>query len=175
MISIQHPPRTLLEVYRMLPEGTRAELIDNTLYMSPAPKPRHQKIVYSLTGQFYLLLAKKKVGELYISPIDVFLDSKNALQPDLIFMQKGSSAVVKEDGIYGAPDLIIEVMSPGSKSFDLNEKKNQYEKNGVREYWTVDSKTKICSGFQLQRGKYIALAKEKGKIISPLLKHTFNI
>ncbi|MBI3482446.1 MAG: Uma2 family endonuclease [Bacteroidetes bacterium] len=133
-----HPPKTLLEVYRMLPEGTRAELINDKLFMSPAPTIKHQNVIFALTGQFYNYINKEKNGEVFVSPVDVYINEKNVVQPDLVFVAKKNLTILKEDGIYGAPDLIIEVLSPGTKKFDLEEKKKIYEKSGVKEYWVVD-------------------------------------
>jgi Uma2 family endonuclease len=84
-------------------------------------------------------------------------------------------AVIHEDGIHGAPDLIVEVLSKGTKDFDLTKKKKVYEKSGVKEYWVVDTQTKICTGFQLVNKKFVEFKKEKSKITSALLRHTFKI
>jgi Uma2 family endonuclease len=170
-----HPPKTLLEVYRMLPEGTRAELINDQLFMSPAPTSAHQRTIFKITGQMYVLLEKNAIGELYPSPIDVFLDDKkNACQPDLVFVLNKNLKVVKRDGIYGAPDLIIEVLSPGTEKFHKETKKKIYEKSGVKEYWIIDPDTKECKGYQLKNSKYILFSQEKTKFTSALLKHSFK-
>jgi Uma2 family endonuclease len=175
MVSfLEKPPRTTMEVFKMLPEGTRCELIDNTLYMSPAPSSLHQKTIYKLTGQFYLLLEGKSIGELYPSPIDVFLNEKNAYQPDLVFILNENLEIVKENGIHGIPDLVIEILSPGTKNFDLGKKKKVYEKAGVKEYWVLDTKTKISIGFQLVGKKFEELKKDKNQFSSALLRHTFK-
>jgi Uma2 family endonuclease len=176
MVSlIEKPPRTTMEVFKMLPEGTRCELIDNTLYMSPAPTTSHQGLISTLAGLFFNYQNKSKKGIYYVSPIDVYLDSKNAYQPDLVFILNENVAVIHEDGIYGAPDLIVEVLSKGTKDFDLTKKKKVYEKSGVKEYWVVDTQTKICTGFQLINKKFVEFKKEKSKITSALLRHTFKI
>ncbi len=165
-----------MEVFKMLPEGTRCELIDGIIYMSPAQTISHQGTLTSLTGQFYNFVTKSKRGEIFVSPIDVYLDNKkNAFQPDLIFIAKENGSIIKEDGIYGAPDLVIEVLSKGTKEFDLTKKKNVYEKSGVKEYWVVDTQTKICTGFQPVTKKFVEFKKDKNKITSALLHHTFKI
>jgi Uma2 family endonuclease len=175
MIAVQTPPRTMLEVFRMLPEGTHAELIEDQLFMSPAPKPQHQKIVFEIVGQFYGLLKTSNLGYVYPAPVDVFLNTENVFQPDIVFIASKNAHLIGEDGINGAPDLIIEVMSPGSKAVDLVKKKKQYEAAGVEEYWVVDSKTRLCTGFRPAKGKYRQFAKQKGILASRLLHHTFKI
>lgn len=173
-IGTLQPPKTILEVYRMLPEGTRAELINGSLYMSLAPTLGHQNVIFTLIGQFYNYINKEKNGSVFVSPVDVYLDQKNAVQPDIVFVSIERKIILKEDGIYGAPDLIIEVLSPGTKKFDLDKKRKIYEKNRVKEYWIVDPISKESLGFRLKNSKFILLKKEKEKITSALLKHTFK-
>jgi Uma2 family endonuclease len=168
------PPRTLMEVYRMLPEGTRAEIINGTLYMSPAPTLSHQDIIINLGSQLYIFTKGNKLGKACNSPVDVYLDKKNAFQPDLVFVSRENSSILKEDGIYGAPDLVIEVLSPGNKTFDLTKKKKAYEKAGAKEYWVVDPETRIATGFQLKKEGYKEFKSEKGKLNSALLNHVFK-
>jgi Uma2 family endonuclease len=169
------PTKTTMEVFKMLPEGTRCELIDGIIYMSPAPTSTHQSLIVTLTGLFFNFVNSTKSGKIFIGPIDVYLDNrKNAFQPDLLFVASDNEAIIREDGIYGTPDLVIEILSPGTKSFDLTKKKKVYEKSGVREYWAIDPQTKIAIGFQLIEKKFQELKKEKGKIVSSLLRHTFK-
>lgn len=168
------PPKTILDVFRMLPEGTRADLINGRLYMSPAPTLGHQNVIFTLVGQFYNYITKEKNGVVFVSPVDVFLDSKNAVQPDIVFVSNEKKSILHDDGIYGSPDLIIEVLSPGTRKFDMDKKKKIYERLGVMEYWVVDPETKESFGFHLKSGKFRLFKKEKGRVSSLLLKHTFK-
>ena len=172
--TFPQPPRTLLEVFKMLPEGTCAELIDNSLYMSPAPTTRHQDIVGTIFSSIHVYARKTKRGKVLVSPIDVYLNSKNAFQPDIVFITNENVSIIKENGIYGAPDLVIEILSPGTEKLDRNKKKLAYEQAGVKEYWIVAPLTKECTGFQLTKGKYTEFKKERGKLSSALLKHVFK-
>jgi Uma2 family endonuclease len=173
--AIEKPPRTTMEVFKMLPEGTRCELINGTIYMPPAPSLDHQDAVTHIGSQIYSYVKKKKLGKAYISPIDVYLDDRdNAFQPDFVFVSNKNLSILKEDGIYGAPDLVIEILSPGTKGFDLGKKKKVYEKTGVKEYCVIDTKTKISIGFQLVNKKFKELKKEKNQFTSTLLLRTFK-
>jgi Uma2 family endonuclease len=97
MVSLlERRPRTTVEVFKTLPEGTRCELIDTKLYLYPASSFALQKTICKLIDQFYLLLEGKSIGELYPSPIDVFLNHKNAYQPDLTFIRTKNLEIVKE-------------------------------------------------------------------------------
>jgi Uma2 family endonuclease len=169
-----NPPKTLEEVYRMLPEGTLAELINDQLYMSPAPSLSHQELILELATQIKSLLKKTKNGHVFIAPVDLFINSKNIFQPDIVFVSAANKSMLKEDGIYGTPDLIIEVISPGSRKLDLEKKKKAYEKAGVKEYWAVDPASRNAIGFELKKGAFTSLKEEQGKLSSSLLKHTFK-
>ena len=97
-----NPPRTIMEVFKILPEGTLAELIDGSIYMSPSPTANHQRTVGTLCAALRAHVEKNNLGEVFISPFDVFLDeTSNAVQPDLIFISAGNSTVVEEDAIHG--------------------------------------------------------------------------
>lgn len=171
-----HPPRTLMEVFRMLPEGTLAELIGNRLFISPSPIGKHQRTITRLTIQIGNHTELKKLGELFVAPFDVYLDEeKNAVQSDLIFVSTNNLSIVDDDGvIHGVPDLIIEVLSPGNPEHDTITKKNLYERFGVKEYWIVDPATKSTIGYQLEKGLYKKLNSEAGKIDSILLAQSFQ-
>ncbi len=171
-IVAPQPPKTILEVYRMLPEGTRAELINGRLYMSPAPTLSHQDSTLDLASKILFSVKKNNIGRVFISPIDVFLDSKNAVQPDIFFVSNERKSILKDDGIYGAPNLVIEVLSPGTKKFDLDKKKRIYEKHGVKEYWVVDPISKESLGYQVKNSKFVLFKQESGRLSSALLKHT---
>lgn len=167
--TVQSPPRTLMEVFKSLPEGTLAQLIENNLVMSPAPLVKHQKILREIFGLLFVFLSKNRKGELFNAPVDVFLNKENAFQPDIIFILHDNSGIIREDGIYGAPDLIIEILSPSTAHYDLREKKQVYERSGVEEYWVVDPEDKETKGFFLRSGKYAKSVLEKGKIASKIL------
>lgn len=160
----------------MLPQGTLAEVIENTLYMSPTPTAQHQRLIRELLDQFSLFLKEEKTGEIFVSPLDVFLDeSSNAVEPDLFFIRSENISIVDPNGhIHGVPDLIIEVLSPGNQSHDKVRKKALYERFGVKEYWIVDPATKETIGYKLVDNKYISLGEFAGEIRSQLLNHSFS-
>jgi Uma2 family endonuclease len=174
-ITIESPPRTMMEVYEMLPEGTLAELIDNQLYMSPAPNFPHQLIAKTILKKLDKIVEDTDLGTVIISPFDVKLDkTRNAVQPDLVVILKRNPNQVGEKGPYhGIPDLLVEVLSDGNKDHDLITKKDLYEKFGVKEYWVIDPETKLAIGFALSGDSYKKISDEIGKIKSPLLNAEF--
>lgn len=170
MQSITTPPRTIMEVFQMLPEGTLAELINGTIYMSPAPNPFHQRTILNLSLALSSYVKKNRIGEIFISPCDVYLDNNsNAVQPDIIYISSEKNGIVEKSGILGIPDMLIEVLSPGNSNHDTVTKKALYEKFGVQEYWMVNPDTKETTGYSLKDNEYISLGQFIGKIHSALL------
>ena len=109
IIEIQSPPRTIMEVYKMLPEGTLAEIINGQIYMSPAPNTNHQRISGKIQFQLTEFTQNHSLGEIFDSPYDVYLDeTANAVQPDIVFVANSNASIVKAHGIVGTPDLIVE-------------------------------------------------------------------
>jgi Uma2 family endonuclease len=167
-------PRTAIEVFEILPEGVHCQVIDNIIYMSPAPTFEHQDIVAVIQNGMFNYITRNNLGKCVQAPIDVFLDNKNAFQPDIIFISKANLIIVKEGKVRGAPDIVVEVLSKGTKDKDLGKKKIAYERNGVKEYFAVEQKTGEVYSFYLKNNKYEAQPKVKGKIISKLLKKSFR-
>ena len=174
MQSIKTPPRTIMEVFKMLPEGTLAEIINGTIYKSPSPTVKHQIILKELAFAISAFVKHNKKGSLVLfAPCDVFLDEdSNAVQPDIIFISAEKRSIIKDDAIHGIPDMLIEILSPRNSDHDLNRKKDLYETFGVSEYWVVTPETTETVGFFLKNGKYIESGRYVGKIHSVLLDNT---
>jgi Uma2 family endonuclease len=168
---IESPPRSLMEVYKNLPQGTLAELIDNSLYMSPAPFYNHQKTLQHIFKMLDRLVAEAGLGEVLIAPFDVYLDEEsNAVQPDIIVVLRENENIIDKKGhIHGVPDLLVEILSEGNKDHDLVRKKKLYERFGVKEYWVIDPETKAASIFSFSSGKYVMLFEGRSKFHSPVL------
>ena len=168
------PPRTAVEAFKLLPEGVNCQVIENVIYMSPAPFYEHQRLIIIIASKIHEYVTAGMLGECTPAPVDVYLDENNAFQPDIVFILKENLSIVKGGKVIGSPDMVIEILSKGSKEFDLGKKKAAYEKNGVKEYFAVDQKTKEVQGFYLKKNMYEAKPKVKSKIISKLLKKTFR-
>lgn len=159
----------------MLPEGTLAEVIENALYIPPAPTPAHQKISITLSSAIFNFVSQNNVGEVYYAPIDVFLDeTSNAVQPDIVFFFKKSAIRIDNPGLHGTPDLIIEIQSPGNARHDLVTKRNLYEKFGVQEYWVINPETGTAQGFSFKAGTFVSLGQLEKEVRSPLLGQSLS-
>ncbi len=158
--------------YAALPERAPCQLIDGELIMSPAPTPFHQLITHRLSVQFTLFVEENKLGVVLNSPIDVYLSEHETYQPDIVFVAKERFSIIGEKKIEGAPDLVVEVLSPSTGYYDLVHKKSVYEESGVKEYWIIDSKEKSVQILANKNGKFevTAAAHGAGRVGSELLK-----
>lgn len=167
---LKAPPKTLLEVYESLPEGTLAELVNNRLVMEPAPDFGHQDVVTQLVRVLSNHVVENSLGKVIVSPVDVYFNNENVFQPDIIFIAADRlSSLVRKGRVHGAPDLVIEVLSPGTKRKDKRKKKPVYEKHGVKEFWLVDPETKEALVYSLIEGAFVEVASQPGTIVSTLL------
>lgn len=130
--------RYTIEDYMKTPDDVRYELIEGELLMTPSPLTRHQRAVGTFYFKIREYLENKNVGEVFLSPYDVVLDNENVFEPDVIFVSKENSNIITEANIKGAPDMVIEVLSPSTSKRDLINKKRIYAKYGVKEYWIAD-------------------------------------
>lgn len=166
------PPRTIMEVYQSLPEGTLAQLINNHIYMSPSPTDHHQRISISLSAQLFNYVNSNNLGEVRAAPYDVHLNQSNVFQPDIVFIARENMHRIKANGLHGAPDLVIEILSPSTQRLDKRNKKNEYERNGLKEYWLIDPRDNSTKGFFMVGNKFEPLPAETGKITFKLLALT---
>ena len=142
--SPAYPPQSKVFTYQEyldLPEdGKRYEVINGDLIMVPGPNTDHQNVSGNLEFELRMFVKKHQIGKVYDAPYDVVLSENNVFQPDIMFVSNQNSKIIKEKNITGAPDLIIEILSPATGYYDLTEKKEIYAEFGVKEYWIVDPK-----------------------------------
>jgi Uma2 family endonuclease len=129
------------------------ELWHGHLIMSPAPTPFHQLVALRLQDALYRWVGRRKLGVVLGAPSDVVLAPDLALQPDVLFIARARQSIIKTH-IYGAPDLVMEVVSPDRPRRDYKDKKEQYEAHGVKEYWIVDPGRKRIEVWSLQADFY---------------------
>ncbi|NBC17308.1 MAG: Uma2 family endonuclease [Bacteroidetes bacterium] len=140
---------------REMPETMdRYEIIDGTLYMSPSANVwRHQRAAGNLYMMLRHWLDAHDWGEVYFAPADVVMTPDKAVQPDLFVVAKERLDIV-DAYVDGVPDLIVEVVSPSSITYDRKTKYNLYEKVGVREYWIVDPEAHTVDVFVRREGRF---------------------
>ena len=149
--------------YMLFPKDrNRHEIIEGKLFVTPSPKFLHQKISYRLSLLLGNHIERHGLGILLTAPMDVVLSLHNIVQPDLLFIAKGREKIITEDNIRGAPDLIIEIVSPTSASEDRIHKRQVYSRYGVRHYWIVDSDSESLEAYRLTGRRYRAVGKYSG-------------
>ncbi len=152
------PPRDrwTYEDYKRLPDDNwRYEVIEGELFMSPAPNTHHQRVIARLEFAMMKHVEAKKLGEVLHAPIDVRLgDLANPVQPDVLFICQDRLNIIRKDWIEGAPDLIVEVLSPSNWIDDRRTKYRIYALAGVREYWIVDPDKRQIEIFALRGSDY---------------------
>lgn len=134
------------------------EIINGEMIQKSAPTPLHQRISRKLVVILDRFIAEKKSGEVFQSPVDIYLDEYNKPQPDLVFVSNEMKTIVTNDGIMGIPELIIEIVSPTSVIRDRIEKKNLYERMLVQEFWIVDPQYAAIEIYTIQNNRYELLS-----------------
>ncbi|QWR77864.1 Uma2 family endonuclease [Candidatus Magnetomonas plexicatena] len=130
------------------------EIINGEEIMGPSPFTRHQRIIGILHDIIHQHIKLKKLGEVYLSPLDViFEEGFNRLQPDILFIRKENLSIA-QDWIRGVPDMVCEVISSGSYEMDTEIKKAIYEKYRVPEYWIVMPEPQTIEILTLVGDKY---------------------
>jgi len=158
-----------------IPDGDTSiyELINGEIVKRASPNTPHQEASHRLNGFLFNYNRRKKAGRVFQAPYDVYFDEHTAgVQPDLLFVSKERDFIVKEgNGIVGAPDLIVEIVSPGSVDKDRVIKKDVYERFAVKEYWIVDTQWQTVEVHCMVDDRYqlFSFAEKKGKIKSSVL------
>jgi Uma2 family endonuclease len=134
-----HAERWTYTDYLGLPDdGTRCEIFEGERVMTPAPFVRHQEVSRRLERALEDFVLPRGLGRIFDAPCDVILAPDTVVQPDVFFVAKSRESIIRERGIFGPPDLVVEVLSKADPSRDTVRKLDLYGRHGVREYWTAD-------------------------------------
>ena len=172
MATTQPVVKFTYEDYLTTPEDERYELLDGDLMMVAAPNLRHQRVLLELARRLARFIEERGLGELFIAPCDVYLSETNVVQPDLLFVSREREYLLNDgEKVRGAPDLVIEILSPSSAETDRGAKRDLYGAHGVAEYWLIDPIAETVS-IHRQRGGVLAATNtfgRQGTLRSPLL------
>ncbi|MDK2887512.1 MAG: hypothetical protein PWP72_390 [Thermoanaerobacter sp.] len=157
--------------YCKLPEGAPYQLIGGEFVLTPAPSTYHQIISMKLEFQIVTFVTRQNLGLVLHAPIDVYLGETETYQPDIIFIARERMNIIEPQRINGAPDLVVEILSPTTAYYDLRKKFKVYERCGVKEYWIVDPEEKSIQVFLLKEGRFVLdqEAEQTGEISSRVL------
>ena len=156
------PVRQTYKDYCATPDDERYELISGRLMMVPAPNTKHQRVLVKLSRRLDEFTEEHELGDVYVAPCDVFLSDTNVVQPDVLFISRARKHTVTEKNVRGAPDLVIEILSPSTAEKDLGEKHELYERHGVLEYWIVDPTAETIAVHR-QGNRRLGLAETLGR------------
>jgi Uma2 family endonuclease len=154
-------------------DGKRHELIDGEHYVTPSPNNRHQRVSFNLTMLIGGWLETHPIGRLYYAPFDVVFSRFDVVEPDLLYMSKERAVEVLTDAnVQGAPELVIEIGSPGTRKRDETIKRTLYERAGVQEYWIVDPDIDVVRIYRRAGKRFappVARSRESGDVITTSL------
>ncbi len=133
------------EDYLNTPEGERYELLDGELILVASPNEEHQLASVKLVSLMYPYVTARDLGWVFHAPFDIVFSDTEVVQPDLMFISKEREHIRSGANVRGAPDMVVEILSPSSSRQDWKYKRELYAKYGVKEYWIVDPVNRIVS------------------------------
>ncbi|HET7437036.1 MAG TPA: Uma2 family endonuclease [Thermoanaerobaculia bacterium] len=162
------------EDFLLLPEdGRRHEIIDGEHYVTPSPATKHQAISFNLTLALGNYTRASRLGRIFAAPYDVVLSASDIVEPDLVFVKFDRAHIIAEAHIEGAPDLVIEILSPGTRKRDETIKRKLYERAGVFEYWLVDPESERITIYRNDGARFARV--EVGAVITSLVLPGFEL
>jgi Uma2 family endonuclease len=144
---------THADLLAMPEDGKRREIIEGDLFVTPSPISNHQRILAELVGAFRDYLKANPVAEVLFAPLDVILSEHDVMEPDLLLVLKEHQSIIR-DWVRGAPDLVVEILSPATEARDRGPKMKAYARFGVGEYWIVDPATQVIEVYRLATGGF---------------------
>ena len=140
-VKVKNP----IDEYLALPEGYPAELIGGEILLTPSPSYIHQKVAGTIFRKLADYVEKKGLGEV-LYEFDVHIDDDNVVRPDITFIFNENK--IRENWIEGVPDIVVEVLSSSTATRELVDKRELYEKHGVKEYWVIDPENHVIYIFE---------------------------
>ena len=146
------------EEYRTAPPDRRYELLDGELVMPPSPNLKHQAVQVQLGERLARFVREQSLGRLFFAPCDVVLSDTDVVQPDLLFVSSERAHLLSSgENVRGAPDLVVEILSPATAERDRGYKRALYAKHGVAECWLVDPAAEMVSVHCPRGGALVAV------------------
>jgi Uma2 family endonuclease len=154
-------------------DGNRHEIIDGEHYVTPSPNTKHQAVSISLAAIVWTYLKHHPIGAVFAAPFDVVFSDLNVVEPDLLYISRERAGFLTDKHVRGSPDLVVEILSPGTRETDEVTKRKLYERFEVREYWVVDPELDAVKVYRRDGGAFVRAAEltaEAGDILTtPLL------
>ena len=148
------------EDYRKTPDDQRYELLDGALVVLPTPNIAHQRVLGNLSFALHDFVREKRVGAMFLR-VAVVLSDTNVVEPDITFVSASRMDIVETDNIRGAPDLVVEIISPSNPERDVVRKRDIYARHGVGEYWIADPDARSIRVMALEGSTYSIIGEYK--------------
>ena len=152
-------------------DGRRHEIVDGVHYVNPAPSTYHQTVSRKIQFQLFAQIELKEEGFVFNAPTDLQLSEHDIVQPDILLVLKRHKIKITPTKIKGPPDLVIEIISPGTKDHDRVRKFSLYGQSGVAEYWIVDIDEHRVEQYVLRHGQYQLLGTHTEEIAPDSIEH----
>jgi Uma2 family endonuclease len=142
------------DIWEAPDDDRRYEVVDGELVMTPAPGWQHQFCLFELAVRIDQWVRPRGLGRVALAPVGVVLDEETAVQPDLVYIAREHFGLISERGVEGAPDLVVEVLSPSTEARDRGIKLRRYASAGVPHYWLLDPQHKALEAYRLGEAGY---------------------
>ncbi len=152
----------------------RYEIFEGELIMTPAPSRTHQRAHTNLLRILSNHVVQNILGEVYSAPFDVYFDKETVVEPDILFVSRERLRIIEEEKVNGAPDLVVEILSPSTEKNDRGFKFKRYAQEGIKEYWIADPMHKALEVYELGQkgfelfGKYTGSDEVRSKVFPDL-------
>jgi len=159
-------------------DGRRHEIIDGEHVVTPSPNTKHQTVSMTLSGALTAYLTHHPVGAVFAAPLDVVFSDLDVVEPDLMYISRERAGVLTEQHVRGAPDLVVEILSPGTRRTDEITKRKLYERFGVAEYWVVDPELDLVKIYRRASNGFTRVAEltaEASDVLTTPLLPGFSI
>ncbi len=150
-------------------DGMRREIIEGVLYVAAAPSLDHQEVIGRLYGQTRALVLPRRLGRVFFAPVDVRFSNHDLVQPDIVFVRTERRGICRGNTIHGAPDIVMEVLSPSNRDYDFSQKARLYERYRVPEYWAFDPVETAITQLVLTDGRLVQFQPVNGLYRSTII------
>lgn len=168
-MPVHVPSLTVADLAGFPKDGKRYEIIGGESHVSHTPSLDHQELSGRLLGQLRGVVLPRHLGRVILGPIDVRFSNQDLVKPDIVFVRAERRAICRDDAVHGAPDIVVEILSPTTRAYDLTEKLGLYQRFLVPEYWIFDPVVFTVTHLVLVDGRYVEAGPVGGVYRSSVL------
>jgi Uma2 family endonuclease len=177
-VRLPKAKRLTYEEYARLtpPDSSIYELHNGQIVKMPTPTPKHQLFSTNLVTEINIFIRPKKLGRVIAAPMDTVFTPNDVLQPDILFLSTNNLHLIGDKKIEGAPDLVVEILSPSNHAKEMAYKKMIYELSGVREYWLVNLENQTITQYENLEKEFVKRqVLQKTDVLQAIVLQGFQI